>query len=278
VEKAAVDPDGTVKITSRRELTLFHFLHMLRRLAPELAESLIASNDQLAGAAHRFPNGIESVEEEAQARRRAAGNTDACGYAMAGSPKDFPMLDTLIRARQDGDFTAAMERALERYREDADPARPNLAAHEFWPSASAFRSLIYQAGQRIGRDAASLLDRIPDGELRLLASIELAAALAGLPELPSIQREYHAAVREAEPAIGPPVADTTGGGPVGPHIRCPKCRYAPRVEDRWFCNCGHSWNTFDTGGICPACLNQWKITACPRCGAWSAHSDWYAED
>ena len=50
-----------------------------------------------------------------------------------------------------------------------------------------------------------------------------------------------------------------------------------RAEDRWRCHCGHSWNTFDTGGVCPGCRYQWKITKCLRCKEWSAHSDWYAE-
>jgi hypothetical protein len=37
-----------------------------------------------------------------------------------------------------------------------------------------------------------------------------------------------------------------------PRIRCPLCGWSPRREDKWFCECGHAWNTFDTGGICPA--------------------------
>jgi hypothetical protein len=39
-----------------------------------------------------------------------------------------------------------------------------------------------------------------------------------------------------------------------PRIRCPLCGWSPRKEDRWSCSCGHEWNTFDTGGVCPACL------------------------
>ena len=35
-----------------------------------------------------------------------------------------------------------------------------------------------------------------------------------------------------------------------PRIRCLLCGWSPRKEDKW---CGHSWNTFDTGGVCPAC-------------------------
>jgi hypothetical protein len=31
-----------------------------------------------------------------------------------------------------------------------------------------------------------------------------------------------------------------------PRIRCPLCGWSPRKEDKWFCACGHEWNTFDT--------------------------------
>jgi len=46
---------------------------------------------------------------------------------------------------------------------------------------------VNQCGKRMDPEANLLLDRIPDGDLRLFARIELAAALAGLPELPEIQ-------------------------------------------------------------------------------------------
>jgi len=71
--------------------------------------------------------------------------------------------------------------------------------------------------------------------------------------------------------------DTTREDSGGPFLRCPKCGWVPRPENRWSCNCGHIWNTFDTGGMCPGCRYQWKITMCPACRQWSAHSDWYAE-
>jgi len=48
--------------------------------------------------------------------------------------------------------------------------------------------------------------------------------------------------------------------PSGPRIRCPQCGWSPRKEDKWFCTCGNEWNTFDTGGLCPACLHQWADT------------------
>src|SRR6266851_3172213 len=65
--------------------------------------------------------------------------------------------------------------------------------------------------------------------------------------------------------------------PSDPRIRCPLCGWSPRKEDLWFCTCELEWNTFDTGGVCPACLHQWTSTQCLSCSRWSPHSDWYAQ-
>lgn len=46
---------------------------------------------------------------------------------------------------------------------------------------------------------------------------------------------------------------------------------------RWFCECGHSWNAFDTGGVCLACLHQWSETQCLSCSRWSPHLAWYSK-
>ena len=61
-----------------------------------------------------------------------------------------------------------------------------------------------------------------------------------------------------------------------PRIRCPLCGWSPRKDDLWSCTCGHEWNTFDTGGVCPSCLHRWTETQCLSCARWSSHSDWYA--
>ena len=128
--------------------------------------------------------------EEAERRRPSVGGTRG-GYVMAGNPRDFPYMKTLLQASEDGDFLPSIEHALEQYRKDASPDNPNQAPREFWPSTCRFRGILYRAGKRLGRDGAVYLDRIPDGDLRLFAQIEFAAALAGLPELQGTQREYH---------------------------------------------------------------------------------------
>ena len=139
-----------------------------------------------------------------------------------------------------------------------------------------------------GVDAANLLEQIPDDDLRLFASIELAAALAGVPGPRIIQMKqpnpphsgsFGSGRMISSAARGRGGADVSGiRSPDGRLIRCPKCRFRPPVGLHWTCNCGHSWNTFWTWGRCPACHFQWEVTQCPGCGETSEHRAWYASE
>ena len=82
------------------------------------------------------------------------------------------------------------------------------------------------------------------------------------------------------PAEGPTVVpgEKHGTRDGRARIRCPRCGWEPQRHDRWGCLCGHVWNTFDTGGVCPACRRAWEHTQCPRCHEWSRHQDWYVSD
>jgi hypothetical protein len=82
--------------------------------------------------------------------------------------------------------------------------------------------------------------------------------------------------------IDPRLADSSSRG----RIRCPNCNWQPERSSLWTCmpagapeffrgGCGHSWNTFDTGGRCPGCRHQWRFTMCLKCQTWSPHDDWY---
>lgn len=68
-----------------------------------------------------------------------------------------------------------------------------------------------------------------------------------------------------------------GTGFDGSRIKCPLCAWAPGKDDRWVCSCDFIWNTFDTGGRCPACDFQWAETMCLRCRQWSPHAEWYVD-
>jgi hypothetical protein len=264
------DPEGTLSLEGR-ENRLFQMLGPLRQLDPLLTDSLLAEYPRLAFAARRYPNGLESVNEERQ-QRHAARSGGKRGYFMAGNGRDFPFMESLIQADEDSDFAPPLRHAIERYEEDTS-RKPNGAPLDCWASTQAYRSILYRAGTKLGAGAARLLDEIPHPDIRLLAQIELAAALAGLPELAA--GTVFRPVREVEPATPTRTGDSSGDDSGPPRIRCPKCNWSPRAEDRWQCNCRHIWNTFDTGGVCPGCMHQWKVTQCLRCGQMSPHSDWY---
>ncbi len=296
VEEALSEPDtrisasyaNEIHFSSQRQHQLFEILHVLRVLDPALAQSLIESHDQLAIAVHRFPDGLATIYEELAAeieRRKAASAGSGGGYGLAGDPADFDRQRALIDATHSGDFRLSISHALEKYLEDSSPLTRNYAPKEYWPSTAAFRSMFYQAGKRLGPEAAKLLDQIPEPDLRLFAIIELAAALAGVPESSITQRRHP---NPPEALIGSmanlgsstSVCDGAACGPTmrspdGRLIRCPRCLFLPPTHLRWNCNCGDVWNTFQTAGRCPACHFQWEETQCPRCGDISPLQAWY---
>jgi hypothetical protein len=117
VAQAAKEPDtggsasysNEIHFTSPRQHTLFQILPVLRHLDPVLAESLIGSHNQLAASVRRYPNGLETMNEETKAeaeRRRANGATcGGGGYMLAGNPADFDRQRGLIN-----DWPACRER------------------------------------------------------------------------------------------------------------------------------------------------------------------------
>jgi len=155
-----------------------------------MAESLLTTEDQLAIAVRRYPHGLETMNEEANAKserrkaERASYKGESCergGYVLSGNSKDFDRQRRMLDAGRNGVFEPAIEDALEKYRQDTSPETPNYAPKEYWPSTGAFRSTLYQAGKRLGASASRFLDQIPDDDLRLSALIEFAAALSGSP-------------------------------------------------------------------------------------------------
>jgi len=77
-----------------------------------------------------------------------------------------------------------------------------------------------------------------------------------------------------DPGVGHRPGDDSGGA----GIRCPQCAWEPGRADAWTCACLHVWNTFETGGVCPACARHWLLTQCPRCDTWSPHLAWYVDE
>jgi len=58
-------------------------------------------------------------------------------------------------------------------------------------------------------------------------------------------------------------------------FQCPSCNTAPPIGEYWKCsNCGQSFDTFQTGAVCPNCRTQFPSTRCLDCGHLHAMNQW----
>ena len=58
---------------------------------------------------------------------------------------------------------------------------------------------------------------------------------------------------------------------------CPSCRTAPPLGPVWRCNkCSTSFDTFQTGGVCPQCAARFEKTSCLDCRHQAPISEWQA--
>jgi Zn-dependent protease len=56
---------------------------------------------------------------------------------------------------------------------------------------------------------------------------------------------------------------------------CPSCKAAPPLGDYWKCgNCQHSFDTFQSGAVCPNCGAQFPVTRCVECGQQHPFHEW----
>ena len=56
---------------------------------------------------------------------------------------------------------------------------------------------------------------------------------------------------------------------------CPECKTPPPVGELWKCGqCGQTFDTFQTGAVCPRCGMQYPITKCLDCGRAHPMSEW----
>ena len=56
---------------------------------------------------------------------------------------------------------------------------------------------------------------------------------------------------------------------------CPRCKSAPPIGNLWKCSqCQTSFDTFQTGAMCPACGTRFPVTKCIDCGAVHPLNQW----
>ena len=170
-----------VEFSSTHEHRLFQILGPLRHLDPGLADSVVKLYPDLSVAASEFPYGRESMDAAMRADPPPVQAAPPMPPHVIQVGNRLMPIEEAIRS----EFREAFAVAFQEYAIDSDPARVNGAPQECWPSTAEFRSILFQAGRHEGRGAVRYLDRIPDPVLSLFARVELAAALAGLPQLSS---------------------------------------------------------------------------------------------
>lgn len=182
--------DGVI-LHSSRDIHLFAVLNMLRALRSDAEMSaILARHPDVAKAAVRFPLGLESVvTQPSPGPPEGASKEPGFCYVGSGSAREMALIPAMMAAHR-GERTAIrvlLDAAHDELRADTDAAGGNLAPIVFWPSCAAYRRAFYWAGKIIGGDATALMGEVSQPELVALASIELAAGVAGLDAFSGVQ-------------------------------------------------------------------------------------------
>jgi hypothetical protein len=183
-----------VTLHSMRDAHLFEILGALRDIkAPEQVEALLTAHPNVAAAAEIYPRGLESLFSQRPAPPPGSERSGR-GFCFAGSggPGERALQEGMVAALR-GD-ASAVERLLTEahhlFVQDVHADNPNLAPRPFWPSCHAYKTAMYFAGKQQGKGAETLLAHIPDADIELLASIELAAGALGLPQHSGLRMEH----------------------------------------------------------------------------------------
>jgi hypothetical protein len=174
-----------------RDMHLFEILNAVRGLKqPEQVEALLRAQPNVAEAAKLYPLGLESLMAEQRAAAPPSGGVGMVGSISGGG--DRRMMANMLAAQQ-GDASAPLrmlEEAHQLYKIDTNPEDPNRAPRVFWPSCHAYKLAAYWAGKANGLQGQSILKQIPDSDFAILASIDLAGGVLGLPQQSGVRMEH----------------------------------------------------------------------------------------
>jgi hypothetical protein len=108
---------------------------------------------------------------------------EAVNSANARLPVLMLVAQAAHRTKDDEQAWAAVYKALdaakELHRDDSDPAAPNSAPRDLWPSTQAYRTIAHSAARLFGVQSEAVLTKIADPEMQLLATVHLARGLLG---------------------------------------------------------------------------------------------------
>jgi hypothetical protein len=158
-----------VELHSERDMHVFQLLNLIRALGtPDEVQAIFSAYPAVATAAMSYPLGMESVLAE---RSSLPLESRRGGFIGSGSH---------ARRGGGGPIEKWIEEAHHLFRTDIN--RPNTAPRVFWPSCHAYGVAMYYAGKANGVSAEPYLLHIPDTDIMLCASIQLAAGALGLDQ------------------------------------------------------------------------------------------------
>ncbi|MFN0101833.1 MAG: hypothetical protein ACKV2U_07060 [Bryobacteraceae bacterium] len=158
----------SVRMDTLRDMHLFQLLNVLRALRPpSFVDALLRKYPAVGEGAKVYPLGVESMVSQGPSTQSKQG---FCGVSVSGNASMLFAPSTSV--------ARLLEEAHHLYIEDVNS---NDAPRPFWPSAHAYKQALYWAGQREGSDGARHLQSIPDTDIAILAGIQLAAGILGLP-------------------------------------------------------------------------------------------------
>lgn len=151
---------GGVHLETLADRHIFEILNTLRVLKPPaFVDALLRQYPAVSAAARVFPNGMEGMDPAPPA-----------GFVEFLAPQ------------------ISIERLLdEAHHLFIEDVNSNAAPRAFWPSAHAYNLALYCAGERYGEKGRGHLQSVPDPEISILASIELAAGILGIPMRRGVQ-------------------------------------------------------------------------------------------
>jgi hypothetical protein len=163
-------------------MQIFELLHVIRALKPAaFAAGLLRQYLAVAVVAAVYPNGTESIFRPPPPLRPGVRGT---GSYLNPSISIEHLLD-------------------EAHHIFIDDVNGNAAPRAFWPATHAYRLALYWAGQRYGKEGQKYLSSVPDTDIAILATIELAGGILGLPMRQGSQRHspYRSVSRPSAPGV-----------------------------------------------------------------------------
>lgn len=154
----------SVHLETFQDMNVFEILNVLRALRPPaFVDEVLSRFPAVAKAAAVYPLGLDSLWAQPSPH--------------PGKPAGFPTTEPLLWAHNTA-VARLLDEAHHSFQEDV---RSNTAPRAFWPSGHAYKLALHWAGQRHGIAGSEYLPSIPDTDLAILAAIELAAGVLGLP-------------------------------------------------------------------------------------------------